>query len=58
MDTETGAEQVSEIRTSSGMFFERGENEVIRRKCPYNSIPPGLNRTHLFLGMAELVNSI
>lgn len=29
VDTETGGSSISDIRTSSGMFFERGEDPVI-----------------------------
>jgi len=29
--TRTGGEEVNEDRTSSGMFFQRGENELVRR---------------------------
>lgn len=31
VDNETGKSVDSDIRTSTGMFFARGENEVIRR---------------------------
>lgn len=32
VDTETGGSAISDIRTSSGMFFERGEDAVIARE--------------------------
>jgi len=31
VDTQTGGEELNADRTSSGMFFSRGENEVVRR---------------------------
>ena len=31
VDTRTGGEELNESRTSMGMFFDRGENEVVRR---------------------------
>ena len=31
MQTDTGASEVNAARTSQGMFFERGENELCRR---------------------------
>ena len=31
VDTRTGGEELNENRTSMGMFFERGEDEVVRR---------------------------
>lgn len=31
LDMATGASQVTEVRTSNGMFFQRGQNEVVAR---------------------------
>lgn len=33
VDTATGAPVVSDIRTSDGMFFERGEDAIIEGGC-------------------------
>jgi prolyl 4-hydroxylase len=32
VDTETGGSSISDIRTSSGMFFERAEDPIIASK--------------------------
>ena len=56
VDTDTGAEQVSEIRTSSGMFFERGENDVIRRMCPDNPTSLRIYRGFWSLCISALIN--
>jgi prolyl 4-hydroxylase len=36
VDTETGGSSISDIRTSSGMFFERAEDPVIAREWRSN----------------------
>ncbi len=31
VDTQTGGEELNDARTSSGMFFSRGQNEIVQR---------------------------